>query len=56
LSGSAVIALRRRIAHFFTDYAPAPVELLLADERGGLIRQDRDLSPLGGTPEPTIDG
>jgi hypothetical protein len=44
LSPAALIAFRRRIAHFFTDYAPAPAELLLADTAGGLVRQDRDLT------------
>ena len=43
LSHSALIALRRRLAHFFTDYAPAPKELETADGLGGLIRNDRDL-------------
>jgi hypothetical protein len=41
LQQAAVIALRRRIAHFFTDYAPAPAELSLAETLGGLIRDDR---------------
>lgn len=47
LSNAALIALRRRVAHFFTDYAPAPAELMLADADGGLIRHDRDLTRLG---------
>jgi len=47
LSNAAIIALRRRAAHFFTDYAPAPAELSLADIGNGLIRNDRDLSRLG---------
>ncbi|HWE64874.1 MAG TPA: hypothetical protein VHB98_24435 [Chloroflexota bacterium] len=51
LSSAAVIALRRRIAQFFTDYAPAPSELLLADISGGLIRQDRDLPRPGPAAE-----
>jgi hypothetical protein len=42
LSPAAVVALRRRIAYFFTDYAPAPAELVIADTTGGLIRHDRD--------------
>ena len=41
------MALRRRVTHFFTDYAPAPAELVLADADGGLIRRDRDLTRLG---------
>ena len=41
LQPAAIIALRRRIAHFFTDYAPSPAELSLADTLGGLIRDDR---------------
>jgi hypothetical protein len=43
LSAPAVIALRRRLASFFTDYAPMPSELVEADQRGGLIRSNRDL-------------
>lgn len=43
LSSAAVITLRRRIAHFFTDLAPAPKEFVLADAAGGLTREDRDL-------------
>ncbi len=46
LSPPAVIALRRRLAHFFTDYAPSPLELAEADQRGGLIRQARTLVPV----------
>jgi hypothetical protein len=45
LSRPAVIALRRRLAHFFTDYAPMPSELVGADESGGLVRGERDLIP-----------
>ena len=41
LHQATALALRRRIAHFFTDYAPAPAELSLADTLGGLIRDDR---------------
>jgi hypothetical protein len=52
LSMAAIIALRRRIAQFFTDYAPAPAELVLADTSGGLIRNDRDLARLGLIREP----
>jgi hypothetical protein len=52
LSTTAIIALRRRIANFFTDYAPAPAELVLADTGGGLIRNDRNLVRLGLIPEP----
>lgn len=52
LSTAAIIALRRRIAQFFTDYAPAPAELVLADTSGGLIRNDRDLARLGLVAEP----
>jgi hypothetical protein len=43
LSPPAVISLRRRLAQFFTDYAPMPSELVEADESGGLIRGERDL-------------
>lgn len=46
LSPPAAIALRRRIAQFFTDYAPSPVELTEADQRGGLIREARTLVPV----------
>lgn len=46
LSNAAVIALRRRLAQFFTDYAPAPAKLLLADTSGGLVRHDRDLAAI----------
>jgi hypothetical protein len=46
LSNAAVIALRRRVTQFFTDYAPPPAELLLADASGGLVRNDRDLARL----------
>ena len=49
LSSVAVIALRRRLAYFFTDYAPPPSELSAADLIGGLIRQDRNLRHLGPT-------
>jgi hypothetical protein len=52
LSDVAAIALRRRVAHFFTDYAPAPIELALADTGGGLVRNDRDLARLGVAPAP----
>lgn len=45
LSQAALIALRRRLAQFFTDYAPAPAELVAAEVAGGLVRQDRDLQP-----------
>jgi len=38
--------------HFFTDYAPAPIELALADNVGGLIRADRDLTQLHAPVEP----
>lgn len=54
LGNTAVIALRRRIAQFFTDYAPAPVELLLADTSGGLVRNDRDLARRGLVSEPHV--
>jgi hypothetical protein len=47
LSRVAIVALRRRLAYFFTDYAPAPSELAAADVVGGLIRRDRDLPNLG---------
>jgi len=47
LTPVAVLALRRGVAHFFTDYAPAPAELALADTRGGLVRADHDLARLG---------
>jgi hypothetical protein len=50
LRPAAVIALRRRVAYFFTDYAPPPAELGAADLVGGLIRQDRDLCDLGVRP------
>ena len=43
LSTPALIALRRRLAHYFTDYAPMPSELIEADLIGGVIRNDRDL-------------
>jgi hypothetical protein len=43
LSEPARIALRRRLAQFFTDYAPSPLELTEADQRGGLIREARSL-------------
>lgn len=43
LSFEALIALRRRLAAYFTDYAPAPRELIQADQVGGLVRNDRDL-------------
>ena len=43
LSGPARIALRRRLAQFFTDYAPSPLELTEADQRGGLVREARSL-------------
>lgn len=56
LQNAAVIALRRRIAHFFTDYAPAPVELALADTVGGLIRGDRDVAPLHKRPDDAVSG
>jgi hypothetical protein len=46
LSAPALIALRRRLAHFFTDYAPSPLELTEADQRGGLIREARALVPV----------
>lgn len=46
LSNPAVLALRRRITNFFTDYAPSPGELLLADQVGGLIRGDKDIRTL----------
>lgn len=46
LSAPAVIALRRRLAQFFTDYAPSPLELTEADQRGGLIREARALVPV----------
>ena len=46
LSPPAVIALRRRLAQFFTDYAPSPLELSEADQRGGLIREARTLVPV----------
>ena len=42
LSLPALLALRRRTAYFFTDYAPSPKELALADIAGGLVRHDRD--------------
>jgi hypothetical protein len=40
LSGPARIALRRRLAQFFTD-APSPLDLTEADQRGGLVREAR---------------
>jgi hypothetical protein len=43
LSRAAVICLRRRLAQFFTDYAPMPSELVEADLRGGLLREGRAL-------------
>jgi len=46
LSEPARIALRRRLAQFFTDYAPSPAELVEADQRGGLIREARTLVPV----------
>ncbi len=46
LSEPARIALRRRLAQFFTDYAPSPAELVEADQRGGLIREARALVPV----------
>ena len=46
LSAPALIALRRRLANFFTDYAPSPLELAEADQRGGLIREARTLVPV----------
>lgn len=52
LSMTAIIAMRRRVAHFFTDYAPAPAELVLADTSGGLMRNDRDLARLRLITEP----
>jgi hypothetical protein len=52
LSGVAVIALRRRLAYFFTDYAPPPSEVSTADLVGGLIRPDRDLRGLGTAARP----
>ena len=52
LSNAAVIALRRRVTQFFTDYAPPPAELLLADASGGLVRNDRDLARLSLASEP----
>jgi hypothetical protein len=48
----AVIAFRRRLAYFFTDYAPAPSELSAADLVGGLIRHDRDLRDLRAPSRP----
>lgn len=53
LSRVAVIALRRRLAYFFTDYAPSPGELASADLLGGLIRRDRDLRTLDAAPRPS---
>ena len=50
LQSAAIIALRRRIAHFFTDYAPAPAELSLAETLGGLIRDDRTRLGVDTTP------
>jgi hypothetical protein len=46
LSEPARVALRRRLAQFFTDYAPSPLELAEADQRGGLIREARALVPV----------
>jgi hypothetical protein len=46
LSGPARIALRRRLAQFFTDYAPSPLELVEAELRGGLVREARALVPV----------
>ena len=46
LSPAALICFRRRMTHFFTDYAPLPSELVEADERGGLLREGRALIPL----------
>lgn len=46
LSQPAVIALRRRLAQFFTDYAPSPLELTEADQRGGLVREARTVVPV----------
>lgn len=43
LTAAAVLCLRRRLAQFFTDYAPMPGELAVADVRGGLVRRDRGL-------------
>ncbi|MBI3969671.1 MAG: hypothetical protein HY332_00160 [Chloroflexi bacterium] len=61
LSQPALVAFRRRVAHFFTDYAPMPSELSAADLQGGLVRQDRDLVPtsrvrsvLGSTGGPVL--
>src|SRR5207244_1017623 len=34
VSDPARIALRRRLTQFFTDYAPSPIELAEADQRG----------------------
>lgn len=47
LSSPATIAFRRRIAYYFTDYAPMPSELIEADESGGLVRGDRELVSKG---------
>jgi hypothetical protein len=41
LSEPAVVALRRRITYFFTDYAPALADLLTADAAGQDMRRDR---------------
>ena len=46
VSQPAVLALRRRLAQFFTDYAPSPLELTEADQRGGLIREARAVVPV----------
>ena len=46
LGGPARIALRRRLAQFFTDYAPSPLELAEAELRGGLIREAGALVPV----------
>ncbi len=55
LTSVAVIALRRRITYFFTDYAPPPRELVAADLAGGLIRRDRDLRTVGTDPPGTSE-
>lgn len=55
LTPVALIALRRRIAYFFTDYAPPPSELVAADLAGGMIRRDRDLRTLGIGPHGTSE-
>ena len=46
LSTPARIALRRRLAQFFTDYAPSALELTEADQRGGLVREARAVIPI----------